>query len=229
MFWNLSLLTESYILFLIDSRKQYPKSKKATSQQRSISRCHQNRQNHQNHQLIAFLTYHVWKVKTFSKASNSRTIRIEEMSWSRECIGRVSEKPQCSQRSQRSRRCQHLKQPESWKWLLGSRWMNRDDFMVSAWRLTGEYSVIFVHGLTGNHVNTWTDRSTGVFWPEHLLKNDIPEARILSFGYDADIVHFWSEASQNCIGNHAQNLLNSLCQLRLRSDSVCLSLFLLFS
>lgn len=81
-------------------------------------------------------------------------------------------------------------------------------------------SVVFVHGLTGNRENTWTDKGTGVFWPEALLKNDVPEARIITFGYDADVVHFWSMASQNRIGNHAQNLVNVLSQLRERSDTV---------
>ena len=46
-----------------------------------------------------------------------------------------------------------------------------------------------------------------------LLLEDLPKARILSYGYNADIVHFWAMKSQSGIGNHAQTLLNALAQL----------------
>jgi hypothetical protein len=78
-------------------------------------------------------------------------------------------------------------------------------------------SIVFVHGLTGNRESTWTDKKTGVFWPWQLLKKDIANSRILTFGYDADIAHFWAAASQNCIRNHAINLTNALAQLRERT------------
>jgi hypothetical protein len=74
------------------------------------------------------------------------------------------------------------------------------------------------HGLTGNRERTWADKVSGVFWPEVFLKQDILNR---DFGYDADVVHFWSMASQNRIGNHAQNLVNVLAQLRDRMDTVC--------
>ncbi|KAG9229223.1 Alpha/Beta hydrolase protein, partial [Amylocarpus encephaloides] len=79
--------------------------------------------------------------------------------------------------------------------------------------------IVFVHGLTGNRESTWTDKESGVFWPAHLLKNDIPKTRIMTFGYDADVVHFWAMASQNSIGNHALKLVNSLAQIRERTET----------
>ena len=82
------------------------------------------------------------------------------------------------------------------------------------------YSIVFVHGITGNRENTWTHKGTGIFWPKQFLGSDIPTARILTFGYDADVAHFWSMASHNRIGNHAENLVNSLAQWRDRTKTV---------
>jgi pimeloyl-ACP methyl ester carboxylesterase len=80
-------------------------------------------------------------------------------------------------------------------------------------------SIVFVHGLTGNRHNTWTARKDGVFWPKDLLACDLPNTRIMTYGYDADIAHFWSMASQNRIYEHAGNLVNAIAQVRERTDS----------
>jgi hypothetical protein len=46
-----------------------------------------------------------------------------------------------------------------------------------------------------------------VFWPEHYLKEDIPNARIYTYGYNADVIGGMFEANnQNNILQHAQNL-----------------------
>ena len=82
-------------------------------------------------------------------------------------------------------------------------------------------SVVFVHGLTGDREKTWTHQSTSCLWPEELLPLDLPEARIFTYGYDADVAHFFSAASQSRIGNHAQTLLGSLAQVRERSGTAC--------
>ena len=75
-----------------------------------------------------------------------------------------------------------------------------------------------MHGLTGNRESTWTGGKT--FWPETLLPAELPQARIMTFGYDADVVKFWSSAGQNRIGNHAQNLTHALANLRDKTDTV---------
>ena len=46
------------------------------------------------------------------------------------------------------------------------------------------------------------------------MNQDVRDARILAFNYDADVVHFWNPASQNRISNHAENLLDTLSRLR---------------
>ncbi|KAF4461304.1 ribonuclease p mrp subunit [Fusarium albosuccineum] len=55
--------------------------------------------------------------------------------------------------------------------------------------------IVFVHGLNGDRVKTWTSEETkknpSVFWPRDLLPNKCENARILSFGYNAAVAHFF--------------------------------------
>ena len=66
-------------------------------------------------------------------------------------------------------------------------------------------SIVFVHGLMGNRDTTWT-HANKVFWPRELAK-DIPiAARIMTFGYDADIIRLWGVAGSNKIRGHGKDL-----------------------
>jgi len=44
---------------------------------------------------------------------------------------------------------------------------------------------VFLHGLNGHPQNTWENDETGFYWPAQLRK-DIPEARVMVYGYNAD-------------------------------------------
>ena len=79
--------------------------------------------------------------------------------------------------------------------------------------------IVFVHGLTGNAYDTWLHKETGIHWPSELLRQDIPDTRILSFGYDADIVNFWNPASNSRLSSHAENLVGELVRERERTDT----------
>ena len=78
---------------------------------------------------------------------------------------------------------------------------------------------MFVHGLTGNWEKTWTANKETEPWPKALLATDITNARIVTYGYDADIVHWMKPAGQNTVREHAQNLVNDLCSLRARTKT----------
>lgn len=74
--------------------------------------------------------------------------------------------------------------------------------------------IVFVHGLTGNAYSTWLHKGTNVHWPSHLLPQDLPDIRVLSFGYDADIVNLWGPASMSRLSNHAENMVGDLVRTR---------------
>lgn len=78
------------------------------------------------------------------------------------------------------------------------------------------FSIVFIHGLRGHRVQTWTHVSNNiqVFWPEALLRHDIELSRIITFGYDADVINSWSKVGQGSLRTHAESLVNELKLLR---------------
>ena len=79
--------------------------------------------------------------------------------------------------------------------------------------------VVFVHGLTGSAYSTWLHEKKGVHWPAELLKKDIPDCRILTFGYDADVVKVWQQVSGARLSNHGKDLVADLAGLRSETET----------
>ena len=81
--------------------------------------------------------------------------------------------------------------------------------------------IVFVHGLTGNAYSTWLhkDKDIRVHWPSELLEQDLPDARIMSFGYDADIVNLWNPRSHSPLTGHAENMVGALLRRRERTNT----------
>ena len=76
--------------------------------------------------------------------------------------------------------------------------------------------VVFVHGLKGHPYDTWTSEKSTIFWPGDLLPRIVEEekARILVYGYDADVASFTDGVSKDKIHNHAEGLVAELCANR---------------
>jgi len=79
--------------------------------------------------------------------------------------------------------------------------------------------VIFLHGLTGDREITWTAKGSETPWPQTLLPQDLPEARVITYGYDADVARWIGPAGQNSVREHATTLVNDLVRYRARTQS----------
>jgi hypothetical protein len=78
---------------------------------------------------------------------------------------------------------------------------------------------VFVHGLLGDKLKTWT-ADNGTLWPEQLLAKDVPNARIITFGYDSSIVNVFGQVSQNGMKDNANNLCAQLAAIRSDTNTV---------
>ncbi|RTE70300.1 hypothetical protein BHE90_015307 [Fusarium euwallaceae] len=78
--------------------------------------------------------------------------------------------------------------------------------------------ICFIHGLTGDRDHTWTAQHQPEPWPKSLLVAKIPDARILTYGYDAYVLQT-SVASSNKLIDHATNLVSDLANDRLVSSA----------
>ncbi|XWW98179.1 hypothetical protein V2A60_006176 [Cordyceps javanica] len=76
--------------------------------------------------------------------------------------------------------------------------------------------IVAIHGLDGHREATWTDGGSGVNWLAHeaCLRNDIPHARVLSFGYNSASYFGRSDAN---IQDFASGLLAAIKSSRKRN------------
>ena len=70
------------------------------------------------------------------------------------------------------------------------------------------YSIVAVHGLDGHRESTWIAEN-GILWLETLLPEDVPKARVYTYGYDFR-THSRDEMSRETFYGHAFNLPGAL-------------------
>jgi hypothetical protein len=85
---------------------------------------------------------------------------------------------------------------------------------------TPTLDIVFLHGLTGGAHKTWLHERSDIYWPKDLLPHDIKDTRVMTFGYDVDVVKFSKHAAQDSLSGYAADLLGSLAHER-QDDSVC--------
>lgn len=76
------------------------------------------------------------------------------------------------------------------------------------------FSIVAVHGLDGDSVSSWTDSASRICWLSHpdFLPFAISNARILTFGYDANTMA--DRTSSATLTEHADSLVESLVRRR---------------
>lgn len=70
---------------------------------------------------------------------------------------------------------------------------------------------LYVHGLDGDPVDTWTNKKTGAYWLRDYLPADIEGARVMTYSYNSDVAFGNTVAD---IEDFAKDLLNSLIDKR---------------
>jgi hypothetical protein len=81
--------------------------------------------------------------------------------------------------------------------------------------------VVFVHGLGGDRMGSWLEPKSKTFWPRDLLVKDLPDARIMTYGYNFAIDQLLHARSHNLFNEQARDLLECLAQIREVSETVC--------
>ncbi|KAI1163957.1 ankyrin [Nemania serpens] len=81
--------------------------------------------------------------------------------------------------------------------------------------------ICFIHGFTGHPERTWPSKkraiNTELPAEKYLLPHIVPNARVLTFGYDTNIRHSLNgPISQNGLGDHAADFLSALESCRIQ-------------
>src|SRR5450756_1051689 len=92
--------------------------------------------------------------------------------------------------------------------------------VVHWWLMFHATSIIFIHGLTGDRERTWTAKNAPLPWIKTLLPTEIPNVRILTFGYDAYVANWRGMVSKNRVGNHSMNLITAVAAYRENDNTV---------
>lgn len=77
--------------------------------------------------------------------------------------------------------------------------------------MNNHFSIVAIHGLNGHPLDTWTKATK--LWLRDFLPGVMPEARILSFGYDSCNAF---AAGRSCLRTWVIRLLSAIKQVRSR-------------
>ena len=78
-------------------------------------------------------------------------------------------------------------------------------------------SIVAVHGLGGDPFDTWTEETSNKLWLRDFLPFQVPNTRIVSYGYDSFVAFSKSEVE---LGDVAADLLSRLSGERDTSEVI---------
>lgn len=70
--------------------------------------------------------------------------------------------------------------------------------------------IVAVHGLNGDPRKTWTAQGRPLPWLQEFLPKVVPNSRILTWGYNANVMEFLGPTSSDGVLQHAQTLISQL-------------------
>ncbi|KAF2495908.1 hypothetical protein BU16DRAFT_459726, partial [Lophium mytilinum] len=79
-------------------------------------------------------------------------------------------------------------------------------------------SIVAVHGLDGHREKSWT-ADNGVLWLQTLLPKDVPNARVLTYGYDSR-TRSSEHLSHQTLYGHSMSLISGLSLYRRRTKAL---------
>lgn len=82
---------------------------------------------------------------------------------------------------------------------------------------TFDLDIVAIHGLGGHPRDTWMDKELNIAWLEDFLPKDLPNTRVFTYGYNANVVSSKSIAE---IDDWAKTLLKDLSLEREQSYGV---------
>ncbi|KAF5373437.1 hypothetical protein D9615_009492 [Tricholomella constricta] len=88
----------------------------------------------------------------------------------------------------------------------------------SSGRFSCQPSIVAIHGLNGDREASWTASGNNILWLRDLLAPGIPNARILTYGYDANTSGAWS--THQTVPRHADDLLAKLAIYRELTNTI---------
>ncbi|KAF8526524.1 hypothetical protein BU17DRAFT_82610 [Hysterangium stoloniferum] len=77
--------------------------------------------------------------------------------------------------------------------------------------------IVAIHGLEGHREQSWT-AANGVLWLRDLLPNVLPQARILTYGYDAHMINH-AKYPESILQEYAENFIARLARFRTTADT----------
>jgi len=79
-------------------------------------------------------------------------------------------------------------------------------------------SVVAVPGLASHAIGSWRSKTNNIVWLRDYLPVDVPNVRVLLYGYDTSLVRDDSKYSKDSIETLGQRFLESI--MGFRSDTV---------
>ena len=82
---------------------------------------------------------------------------------------------------------------------------------------TFDLDIVAIHGLGGHPRDSWMDKESNIAWLEDFLPEDLPNTRVFTYGYNANVMCSKSIAE---IDDWAKTLLKDLSLEREQSYGV---------